>query len=177
MWPFDPNGAAAYDAFLAGYGLMPADLAASEDMDADRLARLLDRIGPAIVLTHSASGPDGWLVADRRPGLVRAIVSIEPMGPPFADTPGIGALAWVSPRRQSPTTPLGRHLLRCRDRTRRSSACRHSAASDRCGHRRNLSLRSVRTEHRRVLEERGCSSRFPTPSCPWRSRKRTRLDL
>ncbi len=73
---------------------MPADLAASQDMDADRLARLLDRIGPAILITHSASGPDGWLVADRRPGLVAAIVSIEPMGPPFADTPGIGALAW-----------------------------------------------------------------------------------
>ncbi len=51
-------------------------------MDADRLARLLDRIGPAIMVTHSASGPDGWLVADRRPDLVKAIVSIEPMGPP-----------------------------------------------------------------------------------------------
>lgn len=94
QWPFDPDDAAMYDQFLAGYGPMPADLAASEDMDADRLARLLDRIGRAIVVTHSASGPDGWLVADRRPGLVAAIVSIEPMGPPFADTPGIGALAW-----------------------------------------------------------------------------------
>ena len=94
QWPFDPNDAASNDDFLAGYGPMPADLAASEDMDADRLARLLDRIGPAIVVTHSASGPDGWLVADRRPGLVAAIVSIEPMGPPFADTPGVGALTW-----------------------------------------------------------------------------------
>ena len=94
QWPFDAEDDAAYDDFLAGYGPMPADLAASEDMDADRLARLLDRIGPAIVMTHSASGPDGWLVADRRPGLVAAIVSIEPMGPPFAETPGIGALAW-----------------------------------------------------------------------------------
>lgn len=94
QWPFDPEDVAAYDKFLAGYGPMPADLAVSEDMDADRLARLLDRIGPAIVVTHSASGPDGWLVADRRPGLVAAIVSIEPMGPPCANTPGIGTLAW-----------------------------------------------------------------------------------
>ena len=94
QWPFDPADAEAYDQFLAGYGPMPADLAASEEMDADRLARLLDRIGPAVVVTHSASGPDGWLVADRRPGLVAGIVSIEPMGPPFADTPGIGVLAW-----------------------------------------------------------------------------------
>ena len=63
-------------------------------MDADRLARLLDRIGPAILLTHSASGPSGWLAADRRPGLVKAIVSVEPMGPPFADIPNIGPLRW-----------------------------------------------------------------------------------
>ncbi len=94
QWPFDPNDAEVYDAFLAPYGPMPADLAASQEMDADRLARLLDRIGPAIIVTHSASGPDGWLLADRRPGLVAAIVSVEPMGPPFAATPGIGTLAW-----------------------------------------------------------------------------------
>ena len=93
-WPFSPDDDAAMDQFIAGYGPLPADLAASEDMDADRLARLLDRIGPAILLTHSASGPSGWLAADRRPGSVKAIVSVEPMGPPFADVPSIGALRW-----------------------------------------------------------------------------------
>ncbi len=94
QWPFDPADDAAFDAFLAPYGPIPADLAFSQELDADRLARLLDRIGPAIVVTHSASGPDGWLVADRRPGLVRAIVAIEPMGPAFSQTPGFGALSW-----------------------------------------------------------------------------------
>ena len=94
QWPFDPADEAAMDAFIAGYGPLPADLAVSEDMEADRLAKLLDRIGPAILLTHSASGPVGWLVADRRPGLVKAIVAVEPMGPPFADIPNIGALTW-----------------------------------------------------------------------------------
>ncbi len=94
QWPFDANDAKAFDDFIAGYGPLPADLALSEEMEADRLARLLDRIGPAIIVTHSASGPAGWLVADRRPGLVVAIVSVEPMGPPFADTPGIGSLDW-----------------------------------------------------------------------------------
>ena len=62
QWPFAPGDEEAMDQFIAGYGPLPADLAASEDMDADRLARLLDRIGPAILLTHSASGPSGWLV-------------------------------------------------------------------------------------------------------------------
>ena len=94
QWPFAPDDAEAMDQFIAGYGPMPADLAVSEDMDADRLARLLDRIGPAILLTHSASGPSGWLAADRRPRLVKAIVSVEPMGPPFADIPNIGSLRW-----------------------------------------------------------------------------------
>lgn len=46
-------------------------------------AELLDRIGPAIVVTHSQAGPFGWLLADVRPRLVRGIVAIEPSGPPF----------------------------------------------------------------------------------------------
>lgn len=94
QWPFDSNDEAAMDEFIAGYGPLPADLAASETMDADRTAALLDRIGPAILITHSASGPDGWLVADRRPHLVKAIAAIEPMGPPFADIPNIGQMQW-----------------------------------------------------------------------------------
>lgn len=94
QWPFTADDDAAFDAFIAGYGPMPKDLAASQEMDADRLAQLLDRIGKAIIVTHSASGPDGWLLADRRPGLIAAIVAVEPMGPVFGDTPGIGALGW-----------------------------------------------------------------------------------
>ncbi len=105
QWPFADDDEEAMDQFIAGYGPLPADLARSESMDADRLARLLDRIGPSILLTHSASGPSGWLAADLRPGLVKAIVSIEPMGPPFADIPNIGPLSWgltASPLRFDP---------------------------------------------------------------------------
>ena len=94
QWPFDPADGAAFDAFLAPYGPLPADFGLSQDMDANRLGRLLDQIGPSIIVTHSASGPAGWLLADRRPGLVKAIVSIEPMGPPFGHTPGFGPLDW-----------------------------------------------------------------------------------
>lgn len=94
QWPFAADDLAAMDEFIAGYGPLPADLEASETMDADRTASLLDRIGPAILITHSASGPDGWLIADRRPTLIKTIVAIEPMGPPFADIPEIGLLKW-----------------------------------------------------------------------------------
>lgn len=94
QWPFAPEDNAAMDELIAGYGPLPRDLAFSQTLDADRMATLLDRIGPAILLTHSASGPDGWLIADRRSGLVKAIVSVEPMGPPFADIPNFGLMAW-----------------------------------------------------------------------------------
>jgi pimeloyl-ACP methyl ester carboxylesterase len=48
-------------------------------------AALLDKIGTAILLTHSQSGSFGWLLADARPKAVKAIVAIEPSGPPFHD--------------------------------------------------------------------------------------------
>lgn len=44
---------------------------------------LLDRIGPAVLVTHSQAGPFGWLIADARPNLVKAVVAIEPQGPPI----------------------------------------------------------------------------------------------
>jgi pimeloyl-ACP methyl ester carboxylesterase len=47
-------------------------------------AELLDRIGPAIIITHSAGGPFGLLVAEARPNLVRATIIIEGGGTPFA---------------------------------------------------------------------------------------------
>jgi 3-hydroxyisobutyrate dehydrogenase-like beta-hydroxyacid dehydrogenase/pimeloyl-ACP methyl ester carboxylesterase len=93
-WPFEIDDETAFDAFIAAYGPMPADLAASQALDAERLGQLLDRIGRAIIVTHSASGPDGWLLADYRPGMIAAIVAVEPMGPVFGETPGIGALDW-----------------------------------------------------------------------------------
>ncbi|AMR82314.1 hypothetical protein A2G96_22105 [Cupriavidus nantongensis] len=58
---------------------------------------LLDRIGPAVLITHSQAGPFGWLLADARPQLVKAIVSVEPNGPPIESSTVFGAkkqLAW-----------------------------------------------------------------------------------
>src|SRR3984885_942592 len=45
---------------------------------------LLDMIGtPVILITHSQGGSFGWLIADARPKLVRAIIAAEPAGPPI----------------------------------------------------------------------------------------------
>ena len=61
-------------------------------------AALLDRIGPAIILTHSRSGTTGWLLADARPKLVKAVVAVEPNGPPFYNVlPGNTATSIARP--------------------------------------------------------------------------------
>src|SRR5262249_34649419 len=58
------------------------------------LVALLDKIGAAILLTHSQSGAFGWPVADSRPQLVKAIVAVEPSGPPGHDIENTGAPDW-----------------------------------------------------------------------------------
>ncbi len=86
-------GDATFDSFVAAMGPMPAD-AAQHYADCRRGgAELLDLIGEAILVTHSAGGPVGWLVADARPGQVKAIVAVEPIGPSFQAAPP-GALTW-----------------------------------------------------------------------------------
>lgn len=60
----------------------------SSDLETQILAQkagaaLLDKIGPAILLTHSQSGLLGWAIAEARPSKVKGIVAIEPSGPPF----------------------------------------------------------------------------------------------
>jgi pimeloyl-ACP methyl ester carboxylesterase len=86
---------AALDQFLSGQGCMPLDLAAAQNDMRRCGAALLDRLGPAILMTHSMSGPFGWLVADARPHLVKAIVAVEPIGPAFAPPlPGMPPLQW-----------------------------------------------------------------------------------
>lgn len=44
----------------------------------ENLGELLDRIGPAIMVTHSAGGPSGWLAMEARPSLVKGVLAIEP---------------------------------------------------------------------------------------------------
>lgn len=51
-----------------------------DDKNVAALVALLDRVGPAIVLTWSQSGQFGFLAAIERPELVKAIVSLEPSG-------------------------------------------------------------------------------------------------
>lgn len=93
-WPGSGTfGDPAFESFIASGGPMPVDMDRHQ-RDAQRgAAELLDQIGPAIVMTHSAGGPVGWLALDARPDLVKAVIAIEPVGPPFAGE-GTGKLSW-----------------------------------------------------------------------------------
>jgi pimeloyl-ACP methyl ester carboxylesterase len=88
QWPGDgankgKMGDPYFDAFYATQVETVVSNEETQQRNKDAGAALLDRIGPAIVLTHSQSGSFGWLIADARPRLVKAIVAIEPAGPPF----------------------------------------------------------------------------------------------
>jgi pimeloyl-ACP methyl ester carboxylesterase len=48
-----------------------------------------------VLFAHSLGGPAGWLIADARPDLVKALVEIEAVGPPFVERPELGlTLPW-----------------------------------------------------------------------------------
>ena len=88
QWPGGPRkghaGDPVFDQFYA------SQVPSLENPESEKLmqaagAALLDRIGPAVLLTHSQGGLFGWLMADARPDLVKGIVAIEPSGPPYRD--------------------------------------------------------------------------------------------
>jgi pimeloyl-ACP methyl ester carboxylesterase len=88
QWPSDsPNkgrrGDPVFDAFYATQVESLASAVETQTLIQAAGSALLDKIGPAIVVTHSQSGPFGWLLADSRPNAVKGIVAIEPTGPPF----------------------------------------------------------------------------------------------
>ena len=96
--PGDP----VFDQFFASQVEDIADINVIERLNREAGAALLDRIGPAILLTHSQSGPFGWVVANDRPQLVKGILAVEPNGPPFYENTTVGAPEWFK------DGPLGR---------------------------------------------------------------------
>lgn len=86
QWPgAGVAGDPVFDQFQASQQVSLTDNARMDAINRAAGADLLRRIGPAILLTHSRSGAVGWVIADDVPDLVKAIVAVEPSGPPFMD--------------------------------------------------------------------------------------------
>lgn len=96
QWPGGPGvaGNPVFDQFYASQVESIASGARTEELNDPALVALLEKIGPAILVTHSQSGVFGWKVADLRPDLVKAIVAVEPNGPPFYDVSFHGGADW-----------------------------------------------------------------------------------
>ena len=92
QWPGSGMaGDPIFDQFYASQVPFVQAAAKAQAMTRDALVALLEKIGPAIVMTHSQSGSMGWLTADARPDLVRALIQVEPSGPPVHDVLTVGA--------------------------------------------------------------------------------------
>lgn len=84
QWPGSGNpGDPIFDQFYASQVAYVGSSVETQTAMQVAGAALLDRIGPAVLVTHSQAGPFGWLIADARPALVKAIVAVEPQGPPI----------------------------------------------------------------------------------------------
>ena len=84
QWPGTGRmGDPVFDAFYATQVESLASDVETQKLAQNAGAALLDKIGPAVLLTHSQSGLLGWVIAESRPKLVKGIVAVEPSGPPF----------------------------------------------------------------------------------------------
>ena len=106
QWPGKGmQGDPVFDQFFASQVPYVQAPGVTQLMNRDALVALLEKIGPSIIMTHSQSGAYGWPVADARPDLVKAVIAVEPSGPPVRDVETIGAPDYF--REGAATRPWG----------------------------------------------------------------------
>jgi pimeloyl-ACP methyl ester carboxylesterase len=97
QWPgAGQPGDATFEQFYMSQFPSLIDYPKQQEINSAAGVALLDRIGPAVLLTHSQSGAFNWPIADRRPDLVKAIVAVEPNGPPVHEVQFKGAPEWFA---------------------------------------------------------------------------------
>jgi pimeloyl-ACP methyl ester carboxylesterase len=77
------KGDAIYDAYYQSNIQLIANGTEQERTMREAGSALLDKVGPAVLITHSQGGLYGWALADSRPEKIKALIQIEPKGPPF----------------------------------------------------------------------------------------------
>jgi pimeloyl-ACP methyl ester carboxylesterase len=84
QWPGGPGsgvpGEYAFDQFFSSQVANMPDGNLALSLTTAAVTRLLDRIGPAVIITHSMSGPLSWMIPQANPGKIRAIIAVEPTG-------------------------------------------------------------------------------------------------
>ena len=93
QWPGSgaPDDPVSSIQMVSGYLPEIEDFTKQQFLNRDALVALIDQIGPAILMVHSQAGAFGWPVADARPDQVKAILAVEPNGPPFYQVDFTGA--------------------------------------------------------------------------------------
>jgi len=96
-WPGNAEpGDPVFDNYYAGGIGSMQNREMQNQMNIDALALLLDRIGPSVVVVHSQSGAYGWPLIQARPELVKALIALEPSGPPVYGVAFHGPPEWFS---------------------------------------------------------------------------------
>jgi pimeloyl-ACP methyl ester carboxylesterase len=90
QWPGTTGdvGDGLVDQLLAAANSTPRDGQLAQTLWRRYGGELVDRIGPCVLVTHSAGGPFGWLVANERPNLVKAVASFEGATAPLVGAGG-----------------------------------------------------------------------------------------
>ncbi len=88
QWPSDaPNKGQIGDPVFDYFAKTELNFPSGDDMEplaAEDLVQLVDLIGkPVVLLLHSRLATSGWLLADARPKMIKAIIAAEPWGPPI----------------------------------------------------------------------------------------------
>jgi pimeloyl-ACP methyl ester carboxylesterase len=95
QWPGSGTvGDPIFDQFMAETMAMIGNPRTREAVNRDAIIALLDRIGPAILMPHSQSGPPVWLAADARPQLVKALLMVEAGTSSFYEVKLVGPPNW-----------------------------------------------------------------------------------
>jgi pimeloyl-ACP methyl ester carboxylesterase len=97
QWPGTGKpGDPVFDQFYATQ--FPSLVSFPKQQEINRAAAiaLFDKIGPAVLLIHSQSGTFIWPIVDARPHLVKAVIAVEPNGPPVYETEFKGAPEWFA---------------------------------------------------------------------------------
>src|ERR1700678_1172940 len=88
QWPSDaPNKGQIGDPVFDYFAKTELNFPSGDDMEplaAEDLEQLVDLIAkPVILITHSRLATSGWLLADARPKMIKAIIAAEAWGPPI----------------------------------------------------------------------------------------------